>query len=65
MAWVCVGGIIFCLHFKRASLLVFSLLTDKDELMSHKQRFLFGLFDSAPSIGLVPRSSPRLQSLFH
>lgn len=37
MAWVCVGGIIFCLLFKRASFLVFSLLTDKDELTSHKQ----------------------------
>lgn len=65
MAWVCVGGIIFCLHFKRASLLVFSLLTDKDELMSHKQCFFLGLFDSALSIGSIHRSSQRLQSLFH
>lgn len=46
MTWVCVGGIIFCLHYKRASLVLFSLLTDKDELMSHKQYFLFGLFHS-------------------
>jgi len=33
---------------------VFSLLTDKDELMSYKQCSLFGLFDSALSIGFVP-----------
>lgn len=65
MAWVCVRGIIFCLLFKRASFLVFSLLTDKDELTSHKQCFLFGLFHSVPSIGFVHPFSQGLQCLFH